>query len=89
MPYITEEDKKQFQKGVYALKADMWNKADLSVGDLTYLIYKLQLEYVKIKGKRYQHLAEASIAALNSEKEFYRRVTAPYEDLKIKENGDV
>lgn len=58
------------------------------VGGLTYLIYRLCLDALP-ESPRYRDL-HAVIGALEAAKlEFYRRRVAPYEDVKIRENGDV
>jgi hypothetical protein len=41
------------------------------------------------KGKNYQTVNDIVGALEGAKMEFYRRAAAPYEDLKIKENGDV
>ena len=58
------------------------------VGGLTYLFYKLCLDALP-ESPRYRDM-HAVIGALEAAKlEFYRRQVAPYEDVKIRENGDV
>lgn len=58
-------------------------------GRLNYFLTKLFLTYMRVYGMRYgqakQFLAELEMAKM----EIYRRYVAPYEDEKIKENGDV
>lgn len=57
-------------------------------GDLNFIITKLCLEFAG-DAPRYETY-NTIIGALESCKlEFYRRAVAPYEDTKIKENGDV
>lgn len=58
-------------------------------GDLNYAISVLVGLYVKYKGMSYTNASEALTAMDGAKLEFYRRVLAPYEDKKIKENGDV
>jgi len=55
-------------------------------GDITYAITKLVVAYVKVKGKNYDSLSDVDGILGTASKEFYRRVTAPYEDKKQKEN---
>lgn len=58
-------------------------------GDLNYCITVLIHEYLKAHGVSYSTMNDC-IGVLEAAKmEFYRRVVAPYEDTKIKENGDV
>jgi len=58
-------------------------------GVLNFQITELLKEYVRHHGTSYDTL-NAVVGALGCVKaEFYRRVVAPYEDLKRAENGDV
>ena len=58
-------------------------------GDLNYLFTMICIEYINQKGKSYQTLNDISGALTNCNLELYRRLAAPYEDEKIKSNGDV
>ena len=58
-------------------------------GELNFMITELVTLYIKAHEKKYATLNEA-IGALECAKlELYRRVLSPYEDKKIKQNGDV
>ncbi len=58
-------------------------------GDLNYKITKLCDSYLTQNGLNYSRINEV-IGALECAKlELYRRVAAPYEDIKIEQNGDV
>jgi len=58
-------------------------------GELNYMITELVNLYIKEHGKNYTILNDV-IGALECAKlELYRRVLIPYEDEKIKQNGDV
>ena len=60
----------------------------LNAGQLNFLISKLMVEQLG-KEVHYARINEL-IGALECAKlELYRRVAVPYEDAKIKENGDV
>lgn len=58
-------------------------------GSLNYFLVKLMLVRRKLEGESYtfykNYLGELEMA----KQEIYRRYVAPYEDKKIKENGDV
>ncbi len=55
-------------------------------GELNYVITRLLKEIYPLK---YFHINKA-IGVLDCAKlEYYRRIAAPYEDLKIKDSGDV
>lgn len=77
MPYIKTEDR---------ARARIIPK---TAGELNYAISCLVGEYVLREGLNYQHINDCVGAMEGAKAEFQRRVVAPYEDLKIKENGDV
>ena len=60
-----------------------------TAGELTYAMTRLALNYVEQKGTGFTVFAEVLAALDATAREFYRRVVAPYEDIKISENGDV
>lgn len=80
MPYIKPEDRAKI----------LLDEASISTaGELNYFISTLLNWYLNQKGKSYSTINEA-IGVLECAKlELYRRVAAPYEDIKIEENGDV
>lgn len=63
----------------------------ITQGDLTYAISVLMDEYVmSVAGAvTYHTLSRARASAQDASDEWYRRVMAPYEDSKRRENGDV
>lgn len=85
MPYITSGDR---------LELDNLMRTAKTPGELNYEITKLLLMYLADtcpinRDPNYTDY-NAVIGVLESCKlEFYRRAVAPYEDVKIKENGDV
>lgn len=86
MPYI-RKDFKDFlsTKGVIEV-------GDLCTtpGELNFVISTIVRDYFRRTDKGNYQAINDVIGALEGAKiEFYRRVAAPYEDLKIKENGDV
>lgn len=87
MPYIKKQSRKEIDKYLDKLIAWMPEISDETVGDYTYIIYKLLKKSV-YKKKYYKYALVLGV--LESAKiEFYRREIAKYEDKKIKENGDV
>ncbi len=80
MPYIKAEDKQKFSLGHGTINTP---------GELNYLITQLLIKYQKQKGLSYQTINDIMGALEGAKSEYYRRVAAPYEDSKIKENGDV
>jgi len=70
-----------------------WDINDLnshpkSVGELNYILTTIIKEYYNSIGG-YQGINDVLGALEGAKLEFYRRVAAPYEDVKIKENGDI
>lgn len=58
-------------------------------GELNYAVSHLCAGLLHEKGTSYTKLNEIIGALECVQLELYRRVAAPYEDIKIKENGDV
>ena len=87
MPYIKSENRKKYERVlrelVDILKALPPEEVD---GELNFVVTKILKAVYPL---RYYHVNKA-IGVLECVKlEFYRRVAVPYEDLKIKESGDV
>ena len=87
MPYIKPENRKKYDTILKELVSILKTLPPEEVdGELNYIVTKI------LKGVyplRYYHINKA-IGVLECVKlEFYRRVAAPYEDIKIKESGDV
>lgn len=81
MPYITPIQRQRLDPLLQPLLA-----SPLVPGDLNYLITRLLLHQ---RPSSYETF-NALIGVLECVKqELYRRAVAPYEDIKIKENGDV
>lgn len=87
MPYIKKEQRPQIDELlaplVNHLKSLPQEEQD---GALNYVITKILKQLYPLK---YFHLNRALGVLSAVKQEFYRRVVAPYEDSKIKENGDV
>jgi len=87
MPYIKPENRKKYEKVLRELVDIMKTLPPEEVdGELNYVVTKILKDVYPL---RYFHINKA-VGVLECIKlEFYRRVAAPYEDLKIKESGDV
>jgi len=87
LPYIKSEKRKKYEKIIQELVSILKSLPPEEVdGDLNYVVTKLLKEVYPL---RYYHINKA-VGLLECIKlEFYRKVAAPYEDLKIKESGDV
>ena len=84
MPYIHQSDRSFFDE-----KISFKNNAIQTPGELNYFLTRIVDHYISTHGKSYSTINEA-IGVLECAKlELYRRIASPYEDSKIKENGDV
>lgn len=61
----------------------------MAAGELNYAITFLISNYFHRMGGCYQQINDVIGALDGAKAEFYRRIAVPYEDEKIKENGDV
>lgn len=77
MPYINESDR------------FIARTKPATAGELNYAFTIMLMAYLRRNGKCYQTMNDVIGALEGAKAEFYRRVVAPYEDEKIKENGDV
>ena len=81
MPYIKREDRNKLMSVNFPVME--------TPGELNFLITKLIKHYMWNLETNYVLINEI-VGALESAKlEFYRRVVVPYEEKKIKQNGDV
>ena len=81
MPYILKENREEL--------GYITPRFPDNCGELNYWLTLSCLKYLASNGECYQ-IYNDIIGALESCKlEMYRRMIAPYEDKKIKENGDV
>lgn len=84
MPYISQRDRQLLGGG----EVDDFPLME-GAGQLNYILTLLIHWYLETNGNNYQAMNDI-IGALDAcKQEFYRRKVAPYEDIKIKENGDV
>ena len=79
MPYITEEAREALQAGAPSATS----------GELNYVITRIILEYVEMKGLSYQVINDILGALEGAKMEFYRRVVVAYEQRKCEENGEI
>jgi hypothetical protein len=77
MPYIKKDDR------VLA------RLSPRTAGELNYVFTTIALQYLSDHGKNYQNINDIIGALEGCKLEFYRRLVASYEDIKIKDNGDV
>ena len=81
MPYIPQDDRKNAAP-VLRYPAD-------TSGELNFQFTQLIVAYMRRHGKCYATMNDIVGALEGAKSEFQRRVVGPYEDTKIKENGDV
>lgn len=88
MPYIKEEDRKRLDQAI-AEATDALKGKEFSdtLGDINYFFSRV-LSGV-MGSTSYPKVAMATGVLENIKQEFYRRVAAPYEDMKIRANGDI
>lgn len=63
--------------------------ADMSIGDVTYAVTRVLLDWLDLGNESYANYAIAIGILETAKLELYRRRVARYEDTKIAENGDV
>lgn len=61
----------------------------MTKGDLNYVMTRLSQEYIVFHGKSYNTLSDVTGMLNDVKTEFERKVVAPYEDMKIEENGGI
>jgi hypothetical protein len=83
MPYIDKKDRKKFEEGLKTLPSAT------TAGELNYLLTCVCQQFVNDKKFCYQTLNDVVGALEGCKIEFYRRIVAPYEGVKIASNGDV
>ena len=80
MPYIRQTERDLLQPMGYTTPDN--------AGQLNFVLTMICKQYWEERG-RYQAINDILGALEGAKLEFYRRVAAPYEDTKIKENGEV
>lgn len=88
MPYIKREDRAQYQELVTKLAALIPKDLMARAGHFNYVV-SLLIEKTYGTKIRYADHNEVMGVLHCIALEFYRRKTAPYEDTKIREEGDL
>lgn len=93
MPYITKPQRTPYDKNILVLAEKVRkfaeDEAASPAGQLNYIITRLILEVYGEWLPNYSDFNEIVGILECAKMEMYRKHTAPYEDEKIKENGDV
>jgi hypothetical protein len=84
MPYIHESSREAIDPFITPLAEQLH-----SPGDLNYAITRLFMQWLLDKGIDYGNINSVAGVLQKAMAEFDERVTRPYEDLKLKQNGDV
>jgi hypothetical protein len=79
MPYVDSNDRQNLGDGYTPENA----------GQLNYMLAQVVDQYIEDKGLSYQTLNDVAGVLNCLNLEIYRRITAPYENVKISANGDV
>lgn len=81
MPYIEQKQRKDLNDG----------EPPITAGRLNYVISRLCDDFIMADGMglSYDTLNEVIGVLACVQQELYRRVVAPYEDMKMQDNGDV
>ena len=85
MPYIKQEDRNRFIKLVEMIDVQEIKSA----GELNYLLTIMAHRFLNQKPENYQSYNDAIGALEGCKLELYRRHVGEYEDVKVRENGDV
>ncbi|KKN70878.1 hypothetical protein LCGC14_0426610 [marine sediment metagenome] len=90
MPYISKDSRAEHDDEIneLAIKLNELENDELS-GHLNYVFFRLAGLLCQEDDLSYARMAVVSSAMSEAQAEFRRRVMAPYENEKIKENGDV
>jgi len=86
MPYIKKEDRKQFEAALTDLSNTLHSTS--TPGDLNYIFSRIANMYLS-HGLKYQKINDVIGALEGCKLELYRKVVVPYEEQKIKENGNI
>ena len=84
MPYIHESSREAIDPHIAPLAEQLH-----SPGDLNYAITRVLMQWLLDKGIDYGNINSVAGVLQKVQAEFDERVTRPYEDLKLKQNGDV
>jgi hypothetical protein len=84
MPYIRPDRRAAFDQALETLAREVQNE-----GELNYCIYKLSCMLIQRIGESYDNLSLCSSAMEHAKLEWYRKKLVPYEEEKIRQNGDI
>ena len=79
MPYVKQE----------AYERVLGETGPRNAGELNFMFTRIAIQYLQTMGLNYQHINDIVGALEGAKAELQRRVVAPYENVKIMQNGDV
>jgi hypothetical protein len=85
MPYIKQEIREELKELTNIIEKYPLANAE----EVNYIVTLIFNKYIKHKQVSYENFNSFVGALFCCVLEFYRRKIAPYEDIKIKDNGDV
>ena len=88
MPYITQSKREEISPYIKDLLSYIDNADTITSGHLNYII-TLIIKHIYNRNISYQSANDIVGALEGAKAEFQRRMLAPLENSKIKENGDV
>lgn len=86
MPYIPEKDRGNYNIYIRNI-TNIVNRVEKKRGHLNYIITKILLDTMPLSC--FDDFLDISVQLRKIEHEIERRLQDPYEDKKIKENGDI
>ncbi len=90
MPYINKEDRLKFNEHINGLVGELTDEihGSYNVGEVNYVISSIMW---KLFNAHPSYTSGNNLTGVLDcvNKEFYRRILAPYEDKKMEENGDI
>ena len=90
MPYISKENKEVLKECLESLAGRLDDfSSDFFPSTLNYIIYYLIKARIREWELSYKLINDIIGALECCKQEFYRRIVIPYEDKKIRENGDI
>ena len=88
MPYIPADERRHYEAGINLI-VNRLSQRDFHPGHVTYVLYAIAVQSMRALGKSYNNLSRIRASINDTSDEFYRAEMAPYEEMKIRENGPV
>jgi len=88
MPYINQQYRELYDKGIKDIVLHLDLSGTQLKAELNYVISSIIVRLLE-NNMCYSNINDIIGALECSKLEIYRRVVAPYEDIKIKQNGDI